>query len=1138
MVIGLEKSLQNALSLIRDAVTKEGSWNKLNEIFKLSNSSPARTKEDFQIIFGGLLSGTAHLPTFEYADFSTAIAFHSTAAYDLQKDRILINPILWDAGPLRRSKALIEGLGYAIDARLNGASDSMGAEGLQFARWILREFEPSHPALNDLKLPDGSDHDKASLLIGGSRTRVEPIDEIRENYGDNLTVDRIAIAEPIALSDPLKRDGIVYLRIYTEGGDENGLAYLNNPASDPKGLNDPATILTKDGSGIYLGDGYILTAAHVVKDAGRWNGKVIGEAYFGATVDSNRNGNAAYKGFIQDTWIYPGYKASPSYESDLAIVKLSESPPNTISVWRAGSAADPTRVLQNNGTPIQAFADLETRYSIYGYGLGLEPNQFVTLSGPDANYRAWGEKSGTLDFAGRMNWIHGLVGTIPGLSDKLTTMYDHTSTLSTSKISGDLPYASLRNLEVTSTDSGGPVVGPDGIIYGIVTNKDSGGAIYTAAGVNMIGHDELRWIQSVRLGMVRRADLGVYSLPDNQTPPSSFYTGLPAIGFASFVNDRFSDKLFNAVKELPPELKGRLWADSDGPYGQVWIATHLANASNVEVTRPITIAVTARNITTDKTQEVHRFTLPGINGSSLNAPVAASSSFRLSTSTLPDFYPASPSGYNYYEFRAIIDPDREIDQITGLVNSASLGVHTVGSLKDRRWPTDITFSSGFADISKDPIYDPEQLNKSFPINLVTEDPDRHSRFSYAYTFVSGKGDIDNDAFEIVRGESWDELHLKVIPGQAIKSQYNIRIRTTDPTALSLEKNLTLHAYTPIEISQEISPNQPALGSTDLGYVIKSAGGGLWYVRDESDQIVSGTTPDNSWTALSVMPLIGYRSPDSEVYELYFKNKDTGEYRRWMVEFNGRFSRSENLSRSEFLHSEDLHGRDLDGDGTKGLEYRAVTGKIGMAEVGLTNLGYAVRKGIGAPVLISSGSSSGPLSLLPRTGLIPLAATASGSGYNIYLKNGPDNYSRLYLDSTGMRNGKDILSLKALRRSEEDLNFDLDRDGYIGPNYALLARPLFGAKKADRIINFNPAGKDRIQIDVADFGDNASETFLTVRDVKAFRKSLALATDFVYFQATGGLYFNENSIQPGFGKGGLFMILENKPKITIDNIEFM
>ena len=45
-------------------------------------------------------------------------------------------------------------------------------------------------------------------------------------------------------------------------------------------------------------------------------------------------------------------------------------------------------------------------------------------------------------------------------------------------------------------------------------------------------------------------------------------------------------------------------------------------------------------------------------------------------------------------------------------------------------------------------------------------------------------------------------------------------------------------------------------------------------------------------------------------------------------------------------------------------------------------------------------------------------------------------------------------------------------------------------------------------------------------------------DFLYDQKKGGLYFNENGLEKGFGDGGIVAILKGAPDLTESNFEFI
>ena len=97
---------------------------------------------------------------------------------------------------------------------------------------------------------------------------------------------------------------------------------------------------------------------------------------------------------------------------------------------------------------------------------------------------------------------------------------------------------------------------------------------------------------------------------------------------------------------------------------------------------------------------------------------------------------------------------------------------------------------------------------------------------------------------------------------------------------------------------------------------------------------------------------------------------------------------------------------------------------------------------------------------------------------------------------------------------------------------------FNKKSADKITNFNPA-TDTLEIDSDSFGINGSATFATGKNKKAVKKKLAKQDfDFLYDEKKGGLYFNENGADKGFGEGGIIAILKGAPELTSGNLEFI
>ena len=82
---------------------------------------------------------------------------------------------------------------------------------------------------------------------------------------------------------------------------------------------------------------------------------------------------------------------------------------------------------------------------------------------------------------------------------------------------------------------------------------------------------------------------------------------------------------------------------------------------------------------------------------------------------------------------------------------------------------------------------------------------------------------------------------------------------------------------------------------------------------------------------------------------------------------------------------------------------------------------------------------------------------------------------------------------------------------------------FNKKSVDKITNFNPS-TDTLEIDTDSFGIDSSATFASGKNKKAVKKKLAKQDfDFLYDEKKGGLYFNENGVDKGFGDGGIIAI---------------
>ena len=120
----------------------------------------------------------------------------------------------------------------------------------------------------------------------------------------------------------------------------------------------------------------------------------------------------------------------------------------------------------------------------------------------------------------------------------------------------------------------------------------------------------------------------------------------------------------------------------------------------------------------------------------------------------------------------------------------------------------------------------------------------------------------------------------------------------------------------------------------------------------------------------------------------------------------------------------------------------------------------------------------------------------------------------------------------------DGNYSARRSQVESDFQAIFMPSYFHEKSADKITNFNPS-TETLEIDADSFGIDSSVTFATGKNKKVVMKNLAKQdVDFLYDQRKGGLYFNENGADKGFGDGGIIAILKGAPDLNSDNLVFV
>ena len=96
---------------------------------------------------------------------------------------------------------------------------------------------------------------------------------------------------------------------------------------------------------------------------------------------------------------------------------------------------------------------------------------------------------------------------------------------------------------------------------------------------------------------------------------------------------------------------------------------------------------------------------------------------------------------------------------------------------------------------------------------------------------------------------------------------------------------------------------------------------------------------------------------------------------------------------------------------------------------------------------------------------------------------------------------------------------------------------FNKQSADQLIAFNPS-TDTLKIDSDSFGIDSSANFAIGKNKRKLKNLAKKDFDFLYDQKKGGLYFNENGADKGFGDGGIIAILNGAPELTSANIDFI
>ena len=151
-----------------------------------------------------------------------------------------------------------------------------------------------------------------------------------------------------------------------------------------------------------------------------------------------------------------------------------------------------------------------------------------------------------------------------------------------------------------------------------------------------------------------------------------------------------------------------------------------------------------------------------------------------------------------------------------------------------------------------------------------------------------------------------------------------------------------------------------------------------------------------------------------------------------------------------------------------------------------------------------------------------------------------NYAQISLDNiiTGERRGREAVQ----GTGDDDLigaGSGKDRlSGEGGADSFLFDRAGHcGRRQADVIRDFDAEEGDRILIDADSFaGDGSVSVAANRREFRQLRNGSD--ADFLYFQPRGGLYYNADGDDRGFGDGGLMAALKGAPELGAEQIQLV
>ena len=127
--------------------------------------------------------------------------------------------------------------------------------------------------------------------------------------------------------------------------------------------------------------------------------------------------------------------------------------------------------------------------------------------------------------------------------------------------------------------------------------------------------------------------------------------------------------------------------------------------------------------------------------------------------------------------------------------------------------------------------------------------------------------------------------------------------------------------------------------------------------------------------------------------------------------------------------------------------------------------------------------------------------------------------------------------KVVHEKEGKGNFSRDKSSKFPHRFVFFRDEGYGKKKADIITNFDPK---RDSIDLSDFKFSGLDelNFASVKNKKQLGKEKERVSNIIYNKQKGGLYFDANGSKAGFGKGGMFALMNSTPGLGEASFEIV